>query len=99
MLCADLVAIDVAEASGRVHREIANLEDISASGACIQLDRPIPLRTRLTITFERGELSGVVRYCIFQEIGYFIGLEFEPGSRWSQESFRPRHLLDPRTLK
>jgi hypothetical protein len=41
---------------------------------------------------------GKVRYCVFREIGYFLGVEFEPGHRWSQKQFRPQHLLDPRRL-
>jgi hypothetical protein len=39
-----------------------------------------------------------VRYCSFREIGYYVGLEFEPGSRWSERSYKPMHLLDPRSL-
>jgi hypothetical protein len=35
---------------------------------------------------------------VFREIGYFLGVEFEPGSQWSQRSYRPQHLLDPRRL-
>jgi hypothetical protein len=41
---------------------------------------------------------GKVRYCVFREIGYFLGVEFEPGNRWSLRSYKPQHLLDPRKL-
>jgi hypothetical protein len=41
---------------------------------------------------------GIVKYCVFREIGYFLGVEFEAGTRWSQRHFRPQHLLDPRRL-
>jgi hypothetical protein len=77
---------------------VANLEDISLSGACLQVDAPVPLQTNLLITYPRGELQGRVRYCVYREIGYFLGIEFEPGSKWSQRLFRPQHLLDPRRL-
>jgi hypothetical protein len=43
-------------------------------------------------------LVGKVKYCVFREIGYFLGIEFEAGSRWSRNDFRPQHLLDPRHL-
>lgn len=98
MLCADLVDVRWKDKNGRVRRTVANLEDISLSGACVQVDNPIPLQTTLQISYPKGELQGRVCYCIYREIGYFLGIEFEPGFRWSQRSFRPQHLLDPRRL-
>jgi hypothetical protein len=98
MLCADLVDVRWKDQSGRTRRGVANLEDISLSGACLQVDRPVPHGTILRMSYPNGELSGIVKYCVFREIGYFLGVEFEPGSRWSQRHFRPQHLLDPRRL-
>ena len=98
LLCSDLVDIEWKDKTGRIRRCIANLEDISLSGACLQLDRPIPLGSPMRITYPKGELVGIVRYCVFREIGYFLGVEFEDGCRWSQRHFRPQHLLDPRKL-
>ncbi len=98
MLCADLVDVKWRDPSGRTRRGVANLEDISLSGACLQMDRPIPLGSELRIAYPSGELAGKVKYCVFREIGYFLGVEFDPGSRWSQRHFRPQHLLDPRRL-
>jgi len=98
MLCADLVDVKWRDPSGRTRRGVANLEDISLSGACLQVDRPVPLGTPFRISYPSGELVGVVKYCVFREIGYFLGVEFEVGSRWSQRHFRPQHLLDPRRL-
>ena len=98
MLCADLVDVRWKDKNGRMRRTGANLEDISLSGACVQVESPIPLQTTLQISYSKGELQGRVCYCIYREIGYFLGIEFEPGFRWSQRSFRPQHLLDPRRL-
>ncbi len=98
MLCADLVDVRWTDKGKRARRAVANLEDISASGACLQLDSPIPLKTPLMISYPKGTLRGSVRYCVYREIGYFLGVEFEPGSKWNQKHFKPRHLLDPRTL-
>lgn len=98
MLCADLVDVRWRDKSGRSQRIVANLEDISLSGACIQLEKPIPLNTPVRLTYPGGELTGVIRYCVFRDIGYFLGLEFQTGSRWSQSRFRPQHMLDPRRL-
>jgi hypothetical protein len=98
MLCADLVDIQWRDKAGRIRRTVANLEDISLSGACIQVDLPIPIDTPLCINYPRGELQGKVCYCVYREIGYFLGVEFEPGIRWSMRQFRPQHMLDPRRL-
>jgi hypothetical protein len=98
MLCADLVDVQWKDKNGRTRRTVANLEDISLSGACVQVDLPIPLQTTLRISYPKGELQGKVCYCVYREIGYFLGIEFEPGFRWSQRQFRPQHLLDPRRL-
>jgi hypothetical protein len=98
MLCADLVDARWRDKTGKNRRTVANLEDISLSGACLQLDEQVPLGTLMTISHPKGEFTGMVRYCQFREIGYFIGLQFEPDSRWSQRVFKPLHLFDPRTL-
>jgi hypothetical protein len=98
MLCADLVDVEWRDKGGRLRRTVANLEDISLSGACLQMDAAVPLQTTVRISYPKGELTGRVRYCVYREIGYFLGIEFEPGCRWSQRNFRPLHLLDPRRL-
>jgi hypothetical protein len=98
MLCADLVDLHWKDQSGKKRRLVANLEDISVSGACIQLDKPLPLGTKVRLTYPKGELEGIVRYCVFRDIGYFLGIEFEPDSHWSLNEYRPQHMLDPRRL-
>jgi hypothetical protein len=84
MLCADMVDVQWKDKTGHIRKGVANLEDISLSGACLQFDQPIPLQTDLRIAY--------------REIGYFLGIEFDPGCRWSARHFKPQHLLDPRRL-
>jgi hypothetical protein len=50
MLCADLVDVQWRDQIGRTRRGVANLEDISLSGACLQVDRPVPLGTAFRIS-------------------------------------------------
>ena len=99
MLCADLVEVRWRDGKKRTNRLVANLEDISLSGACIQVDSQVPLGVQVTITYPKGQFTGTVRYCHFREIGYFVGLQFEAGCQWSSKSFKPMHLLDPRSLE
>ena len=98
MLCADLVDLQWKDKAGRTRRSIANLEDISLSGACLQVERPIPLGTVVKVSYPKGDWVGKVKYCVFREIGYFLGVEFGEGIRWSQRTFKPQHMLDPRKL-
>jgi hypothetical protein len=98
MMCADMVDVRWNERSGKLRRGTALLEDISSSGACLQLEAPIPLGTEIRWMSPRKEFRGYVRYCVYREIGYFIGVEFEPDSRWSKNAFMPQHMLDPQTL-
>ena len=58
MLCADLVDIQWRDQNNRNRRGVANLEDISLSGACIQVERPVPLGSAIRITYPSGELTG-----------------------------------------
>jgi len=98
MLCADLIRVQWTDESGRQREAVANLEDISHSGACLQLDAPVAEDTLLRLEHPKMDLFGRVRYCVFRDTGYFVGIKFEPGYAWSQRRFRPKHLLDPRRL-
>ena len=98
MLCADLVGLQWKDKAGRTRKILANLEDISLCGACLQVETPVPPQTMVKIAHPKGELIGEVRYCVYREIGYFLGVQFEPGVKWTQREFKPQHLLDPRRL-
>jgi len=98
LLCADLVPVEWKDRSGRMRRTMANLEDISMAGACLQVETEIPVGTAVKFTVSKGVLSGVVRYATYREIGYFLGVQFDPGIKWTPRTFRPMHLLDPRSL-
>lgn len=94
MLCADMLEVRWTNPAGRQQCQTALLEDISASGACIQVEAPLPPGVECRLRFRKSALAGVVRYCVYREIGYFVGVEFGPDSKWSRQSFRPQHLLD-----
>lgn len=98
LLCADLVEVRWKDKTGHMRKGIANLEDISRCGVCLQLDDPIPVDTVVTVRHAKTHLKGNVRYCLFRETGYFVGVQLAPDSRWSPSQYRPRHLLDPRRL-
>ncbi len=97
-MCADMVGVQWIDDGGEARTCTALLEDISPSGACLQLDSPLPLGTMLGIEYHKGCLAGSVSYCYFFEIGYWIGVQFGPKTKWSPKRYRPRHLLDLKKL-
>ncbi len=98
LLCAELVEVIFEDDLGRKRRRVANLEDISLTGICLQLEKAVPPGTAITMSYGDGELVGIVRYCVFRDIGYFLGIQLEEGCRWSTQHFKPQHLLDPQEL-
>jgi len=98
MMCAELVEVHWNDKTGRLHRDVANLEDISLSGACVQLETPVQKGTRVTVNYGDGEMPATVRYCLYRDLSYFLGLQFEEGCKWSTKRFRPQYMLDPREL-
>lgn len=71
------------------------LEDISHSGICIQLEDPVVKGSTLRVRTDEWKVEGEVRYCVYRDIGYYVGLKLDEDSKWSEDSFRPQHLVDP----
>lgn len=94
MMCADMVEASWVDQAGHTGRADAILENISSRGACLQFEVPVPQGVTLRFSAKKHEFSGEVRYCQYAEIGYFVGVEFEPQSHWSKRAFKPKHLLD-----
>jgi hypothetical protein len=94
MLCADIVEVHWRDQAGRNWHGTGLLEDISAEGACLQVESAIPLGAEIRWEGPRKRFEGEVRYCVYREIGYFVGVEFHSGSRWSKKDYQPQHLLD-----
>ena len=93
LLCADMVEVSWRN-QGRSRRATALLEDISASGACLQLETAVPCGVEICWECPSQKFVGRVRYCTYREIGFFVGVEFEGGTRWSKQVYEPRHFLD-----
>jgi hypothetical protein len=98
MMCADMVEVFWRDQAGKRRRAMALLEDIAPSGACLQLETPVPAGVVLEWHSPKQEFKGRVRYCVYREIGYFAGVEFSASIRWSKSAYLPQHLFDPRRL-
>jgi len=99
MMCADIIEASWKDAAGRTGKAAGLLEDISSSGACLQMENAVPDGARIRWRTGRQEFEGTVRYCVYREIGYYLGVEFAHSSRWSKHEFEPQHLFDPRELE
>jgi hypothetical protein len=74
---------------------MANLEDISPSAACVLFEQAVPPGARLCLMLGRHKFRGRVTHCTHNEIGYFVGIRFDAGKKWSRQIYEPKHLLDP----
>ncbi len=92
-LCADLVKVQWKTEAGRLCSEWAILGDISPSGACLEMEGPIPPDTLVSLDFRKDRCEARVRYCTFDKMNYLLGVKFEQGYRWSRRRFKPNHLI------
>jgi hypothetical protein len=80
----------------------AVLEDISALGACVQVEDRIPLGAAISISAhqtggdsgDRARFSGYVSYCEYRDFGYFVGIRLSDETPWSTGAFEPEHLTN-----
>jgi len=70
MMCADMMEVFWEDRSGSQLSTTALLEDISQSGACLQLESPVPLGVEMRWSAPGQQFRGWVRYCVYREIGY-----------------------------
>ena len=90
LMCSDLVTVRV---ENQDQPMVANLEDISPSGACLEIERPVPRDATLVMDCSNCRFRGKVRYCVFRQSGYQVGVRFTE-CKWSKDKYAPRHLLD-----
>jgi hypothetical protein len=98
-LCADLVQVKWTSSGGLKHGEWAILEDISSSGACLEIEQPVPQDTVVTLEFTADKCQARVVYCNLENSKYLLGVQFEQGYRWSRRKFKPQHLIQFRLRK
>ena len=97
--CAEMITFEVKDSSKHWRRIQANLNEISPSGACLEVDKPVPADASVRLVCGDFKVIGTVRHCTFQEMDYVVGVEFGEGQKWSRGRFWPKHLTDPRTSK
>jgi hypothetical protein len=98
-LCSDLVELFWSDRLGWPHRANAVLEDISPTGACVQVETIIPVNAELALRLGELGLPAIVKYCTLIDGSYFVGVEFSSEKGWSPEEYNPKHILRWPTLE
>ena len=98
LLCAGLVEVRWTDVSEGECKAIANLDDLSPGGVSLLLDRPLRQGVHVEFSYSGQTVSGNVRHCSRNEIGWMAGVLFAPDSEWDPVANPPEHLLDPKAV-
>jgi hypothetical protein len=84
---------------GRDRELNANLEEIWSSGALLLMDVRVPLSSRIWFRAADRKFRGQVASRRFVKgLGYYVEVRFASNSYWSEQEYRPQHLLNPLVL-
>jgi len=92
-LCADLIKMAWAPEYEPFRSEWAILGDISPSGACLEIEEPVPVNAIVELEFGGDRCQAVVQYCKYDKVNYLLGVKFKQGYRWSSNRWEPKHLI------
>ena len=92
-MCSELVNILIRYKDQPVQKAIANLEDISRSGACVQLDEAVRVGADIEIVCSTCSFKGKVRNCRYAAGRYDVGVAFDIPGAWDASRYEPAHLL------
>lgn len=73
------------DAAGTSFRAPATLEDTSPSGACIRVQRPFTVGSKVIIKWHREQFSAIARNCRNDGHGFLLGVLREPDSGSSEK--------------
>ena len=96
-MCSELVNILIHHDDQTVQEAIANLEDISRSGACVQLEEAIRLGADIEIVCPTCRFKGKVRNCRYAGGRYDVGVAFDHPRAWDATRYQPAHRLPVQT--
>jgi hypothetical protein len=94
-MCSELVSISRPTRRGEWRSEPANLEEIGESTAAVLAESPVRKGSAIRITCQGGrQLNGVVKSCRHVDaLGFWTEIGLAPNSKWSEQLFRPEHML------
>jgi len=96
-MCAELVNILIRHGDQTVEEAVANLEDISPSGACVHVEAAVQLGADIEIVCSSCRLRGKVRNCRYAGGSWDVGVAFDQPRAWDASLYLPAHLLPVET--
>jgi hypothetical protein len=95
-LCSELVSIACPYRSGQQRAVPGNLEEIGECSALVLAESEILKGTRVRVACESNELKGFVESCTYEpSLGFFVEVQLDRESHWSEKWFAPEHLFAP----
>jgi len=96
--CSNLVTVRLAEGEGTEHVLTGNLEEISTSGARLNVEEPVEYGQELRVVcaedVEAWEFRGRVAKSDFDaQTGYHLSVDFDEGVEWAPGIYRPKHMM------
>lgn len=93
-LCSELVSIFSTRSNRDSEVVSGNLEAIGEQRALVLTEVPLRPGSQISIDAHANVLKGVVERCsVDAPLGCFIEVRLEPESWWSEQWFKPEHLL------
>ncbi len=87
-LCSDLVVLKTKDGES-----IVNLEEISASSAVFESEKPVESGLKLELQGGESRFQGFATLVEHHEFGWRVEMDFSPLTPWSPELYMPKHLL------
>jgi hypothetical protein len=91
--CADVIKMAWTPEQEFPRKDLAMLGNISPSGACLEIEEPIPVNAVVELEFGMDQCQAVVKYCKYDKVNYIFGVQFKAGYRWSSNHWEPKHLI------
>ena len=93
-LCSEIVSVLYEDRSRGIYQAIANLEEISSTGATILMEERLEPGLPVSFRARDYDLHGIVESSEFEQtLGWFVKIELDSTSRWSSRMFVPEHFL------
>ena len=93
-LCSELVSVVYEDHFRGIHQAVANLEEISSTGATILFEEKLEPGLPFSFHVRGYDLHGIVESSdLDDDLGWFVKIELDSTSRWSGRMFVPAHFL------
>jgi hypothetical protein len=93
-LCSELVTVTYEEEPGKICQTVANLEEISATGAVVLLEEQPSVGATISLSIQGRDVFGVIKGRLHDAVlGWYAMLAFDATSVWNHQWTKPKHLL------